>query len=338
MRSNNKPATRLADEFVARYPKMPNRTLARLMNQREPKVFPSIDTAESAVRYRRGRCGAKSRSYRDVQTVRQDSPNVESRAFVNRFELPETDIRPFLPFIIPSGRRRMGILSDLHIPYHDPAAVTAAIAHLQRERVDSVLLNGDLMDCHMLSRFEQDPRARDFKGEVDMTRRFLQSLQRALPGVSIFWKLGNHEERFDSYMRRHAPQLLGLDAFVFEKLFDGFNIQFIGNKRPIVFDKLTILHGHEYTARGFTNPVNPARSIFLRAKECVLVGHWHQKSEHSATAVNGRVIATWSTGCLCDLHPDYMPLNEWSHGFALVCRDQGKFRVSNLKIIDGEVV
>ena len=49
-------------------------------------------------------------------------------------------------------------------------------------------------------------------------------------------------------------------------------------------------------------------------------------------------MACWSTGCLCDLHPRYMPLNKWNHGFAIVDLDTaGGFSVRNFRIIDGKV-
>lgn len=51
-----------------------------------------------------------------------------------------------------------------------------------------------------------------------------------------------------------------------------------------------------------------------------------------------QVTGTWSTGCLCDLHPDYAPLNKWNHGFAFVeVFNGGKFEVQNLFISDGKV-
>jgi hypothetical protein len=41
----------------------------------------------------------------------------------------------------------------------------------------------------------------------------------------------------------------------------------------------------------------------------------------------------WSTGCLCDLTPDYSRVNRWNHGFAVVEVDEaGSFNVDNLRI------
>jgi hypothetical protein len=52
----------------------------------------------------------------------------------------------------------------------------------------------------------------------------------------------------------------------------------------------------------------------------------------------GKLITTWSTGCLCNLNPDYMVLNKWNHGFAFVeVGSNGDFTVKNHRIYKGRV-
>jgi hypothetical protein len=42
--------------------------------------------------------------------------------------------------------------------------------------------------------------------------------------------------------------------------------------------------------------------------------------------------------CLCELHPDYMPINKHHHGFAHVrVMDSGEFEVSNYRIVNGKI-
>jgi hypothetical protein len=106
--------------------------------------------------------------------------------------------------------------------------------------------------------------------------------------------------------------------------------------RPIKAGKLHIIHGHEYKFN-ISNPVNPARGFYMRAKTHVIGSHLHQSSQHSAKALDGNVISTWSTGCLCGLHPRYKPLNDWNHGFAIVAIDQrGGFEVDNKRVMNGK--
>lgn len=336
--SKNKPGTVTANLYVKRYPTMGSKTLARLMYAENPTTFPTLNAASCAIRTRRGAMGKDHRNQRPVERVVVESPIVDARSFVNKFQIPEGDLADFMPFVLGPDVQRLGIISDLHVPYHDPQALHVALMELRRVKIDTLLINGDLIDFHMLSRFQKDPRARDFKQERECTFLVLGAIRRALPGVRIIYKKGNHEERYDSYMAIKAPEVFKVDEFSFETLFEFPGMEIVGEKRLIVLDRLTILHGHEYTARGITEPVNPARGMFLRAKDSVLVGHWHQPSSHTEPTVRGRPITTWSTGCLCDLHPAYMPLNKWRHGFAIVIRDGGKFRVENRTIIDGALV
>ena len=80
-------------------------------------------------------------------------------------------------------------------------------------------------------------------------------------------------------------------------------------------------------------PVNAARGLFMRTKASSLVNHHHQVSEHVENDVRGKSIATWSLGCLCDLHPMYSRYNRWSHGYAEVTLSlSGEFVVSNIKV------
>lgn len=39
-------------------------------------------------------------------------------------------------------------------------------------------------------------------------------------------------------------------------------------------------------------------------------------ASHTENPWEGDPITCWSTGCLCDLHPAYMPNNKWQLGFA----------------------
>ena len=48
----------------------------------------------------------------------------------------------------------------------------------------------------------------------------------------------------------------------------------------------------------------------------------------------------WSMGCLSDLSPEYMPYNNWGHGFgyAEIKDSKGGFRFANKEIIDYKII
>ena len=109
-------------------------------------------------------------------------------------------------------------------------------------------------------------------------------------------------------------------------------------KRKIIVDKLTIIHGHEFGKGGGLWLANTARYVRLKANGCVMVGHWHKSSSDSAVTIDGQMHTVWSTGCLCDLTPDYARINQWNHGFAVVeWSEKGGFGVQNYRIRNGKV-
>jgi hypothetical protein len=200
-------------------------------------------------------------------------------------------------------------------------------------------LNGDITDFFAVSRWERDPREVNLKREIDQTVEFFAYMRQRFPKSKIVWKQGNHEERWEHYLWRKAPELLNVDSFDVAEIFklNQFRIELVRDKRIIMAGKLPVLHGHEFP-KGLTNPVNQARGMFLRGLECAIAGHGHRSSEHAEASLLGKLITCWSTGCLCNLNPDYAVINKWNHGFAFVeISKGGEFHVTNKRIYRGAV-
>jgi len=190
-----------------------------------------------------------------------------------------------------------------------------------------------------LSSFVRDPRKRSFQSEREMGWRVLDKIRESFPDAVIYFKEGNHEERWQKYLRVHAPEIFDTEEFSLDiilKLGER-GITFIGDKLRVKAGKLTILHGHEY--RGGAMSVNPARWLFLRTKGSAICGDFHRTSEHTSVDVDGEIIGTWSVGCLSELNPEYAPLNDWNHGFARVRVNKDEtFKVTNLKIYQNAIL
>jgi hypothetical protein len=138
----------------------------------------------------------------------------------------------------------------------------------------------------------------------------------------------------------HAPEIFGLPEFRLEILLDLFNkgIEYIPEDRYIDLSGLYLYHGHEFR-NAVSSPANPARTAFLRSKDCAVVAHHHQPSEHTEKSINDKIITCWSLGSMCELHPKWMPLNKWAHGFAEYERHKDDFWVvKNKRIIGNKVV
>lgn len=322
------------------YRDLPNKTLAELIYNANKEMFTTKDSVRSIVRYYRGQTGDANRSRVEGRVdIKEKGHFAMLNGVSNPFGLPESDEVDWPPFVIASGIRKLLVLSDMHFPYHNMSAVTAALSHGKKEGVDGVLLNGDTLDFYMLSRFEKDARKRSFSDELEMGREFIKILRREFDGCPIYFKLGNHEVRYESFMRTKAPELLSVPDFQIDKLlrFGESGVQLIQDDRIIKAGKLSILHGHEF-GRSIFSPVNPARGAYMRSKENILIGHHHQTSSHMEKSLGGEIVGAWSTGCLCEMYPSYLRVNKWNHGFAIInIEADGSFEVNNHTIINGSV-
>lgn len=316
-------------KIAAEYPSAGNLTIAKLAMRDEPDSFPNIEAARACVRNIRGACGADHR--------RRAIDQIPSAVF----KPGKKRIVGWAPYNV-DGPANVLVMSDLHVPYHSIDAIQQAISHAKKDRsklIDTVLLNGDLLDCHAISFWMTDPRERNFQEEITQCRAFLRTLRDNFPKARIIYKLGNHEERYEAYMIRKAPELLAVDQFAFDTLLklDDLDIDLVDDKRIVRLGDLNVIHGHEYRF-AISNPVNPARGLFLRGKAFAMCGHFHQSSYHTEKTMEESMIATWSIGCLCDLHPIYMPYNNWVHGFAVVEVERGgKFNVQHKVIRSGRI-
>lgn len=308
---------------------MPTRKLARIIYNENPLLFKDVEY----IRIKLGQLESPKDSHFDPE-FKKDKPRP-----INPYVLPESSEAIYEPYII-KGFKKVGILSDIHLPYHNIGALTCAIEFLKKEKIDALLLNGDTIDCHTLSRFMKDPKKRDFKYELDALKAFVNVIKKQLK-CKIFFKIGNHEVRYEHFLYQKAGELIGIEEFKFENIIKSRaeGIEIIESNRYMKLNDLNGIHGHEYVG-GISAPVNVARGLYLRGKTSAFQGHNHSTSEHSETDMNGKITTTWSIGCLCELHPEYMPLNKWNWGCAVVYLDDNgrDYQFFNKRIFDGKIL
>jgi predicted phosphodiesterase len=335
-RSSNTVKTDTAREYRRKHgPDMPTLKLARIMYAENSLLFKDLEDARGKLRYIEGKRGDYSR--RKLGKEGGEFVIKEDRS-KNPYGLPASDETQYEPYVI-KGHKRVAIFSDVHVPYHSISALTIAIDFVKKEKPDALILNGDTIDCHKLSRFVTDPGKRDFKLELDTFKAFFAILQREL-NCQIYFKEGNHEERYERFLLEKASELKGIEEFEFTNILKARanGIVHIGEKRIMKLNGLNGIHGHEYPG-GISAPVNMARGLYMRGKTSAFQGPNHTSSSHNETDMNGKLTNTWSIGCLCELHPRYLPLNKWNHGFAVVDLDDNgeDFDFRNYKIYQGKV-
>lgn len=325
--------TKLVSDFVKKHNgKLSKKKLSELIHHKYPDLFKNPDAARTIIRILTDSRGDK--------TKRSNWVKEEYKVVWKGLSLPKPEKNDYSKVIV--KEKRIGILSDIHLPYHDHEALNAAIKYLINWEPNCIILNGDCIDLYHASNFDRDSRNRDLAYEFDVLKQFLRELVYIFPNTRIIYKAGNHDERYETNILQRVPHFINLKWMTLETAIhwgEDYKIEVVKNKRIIKAGHLNILHGHEF-AKGFIAPVNVSRGFYLRAKANVIAGHHHRISSHSERDLNGKFVGAWSTGCLCELNPKYMPINSWDHGFATVeiVDDEGNFNVNNIRILNGKIV
>ena len=139
-------------------------------------MFTTVEAARTAIRYFRGASGSSNRKHADPKLLRPFD-----EALFNPFGLPDSDEVEYIPFILPDDCSRVLYLTDVHVPYHNIAALTAAIQYGIDSKADSRLHWWRFLGLYSLSTFERDPRKRGFADELEMGRRVLRILRSKFP-------------------------------------------------------------------------------------------------------------------------------------------------------------
>jgi predicted phosphodiesterase len=314
----------LAAELCRKFPLVPSRTLAKKLYAENKERFGNLELARSAIRRARGNEGTRKK-----HTATVARPNGKAGW---KPECPPSAAEPWLPVQI-DGPCRVLILSDIHVPYHSKEAVESAAAFGKKLKPDVLLLNGDTCDFYRISRFQQDPKKRDFAAELETCKELLSWLRGQFPKTRFIFKIGNHEQRWDHYVWQRCVELWNLENLQLQNVlgFEEFGIERVDDN-PIACGKLAVMHGHEL-GRGLYAPVNPARTAFLKTYDTCLIGHLHRTSSNSESDWKHNETMTWSTGCLCGLSPEFARVNRWNWGFAHIdIADDNQFNVNNYRI------
>jgi predicted phosphodiesterase len=229
----------------------------------------------------------------------------------------------------PRHALRVAVLSDLHFPFADPAALRLALDVAGHFAPELVILNGDVVDFHGISRFSRIPERRaGFRREVEVDRELLRLLLDRLGPAPVIWLEGNHEYRMELYLMSRSPELFGLDALEVPRLMAAADrvtyvrrvtVPVSRHERvapEVDFGSLVVAHGDMFRAGPHT--VQVARNLYLRLQVSMLIGHWHRNDVWEQTAYDGSVRGFWVAGCLCLPRPEYDAGRHWGQGMALV--------------------
>lgn len=194
-------------------------------------------------------------------------------------------------------------------PYHDRAAIDAALQAIARIQPDTVILIGDNLDFQALStRWAFGDEAR--RTTATAIREYawlLHRLREIAPTAEIVYMLGNHEARLTKFLDERAGELAGLvhpdgrAALCLRSLLglDALQIATHAYPQPYwLWGRVEIEHGRAVRAGGGAT----AAAVLAKREHSVVYGHIH-RAELAQRTVEGptgrRQILAGSPGCLC---------------------------------------
>lgn len=229
-------------------------------------------------------------------------------------------------------KNKFVVLSDIHFPYQDDKALKAVYKFLEQHSVDTIILNGDILDFYDVSSFDKDPdRVNSLQKEIDMATKFFKKLRIIKPEVRIVFIKGNHEYRLERYLKKH-PELYSLDALKLPNLLDlkKYNIEY--SDKGIRLGNLKIIHGD--MVRKFSGYT--ARGELEKHDSSGICGHVHRLSCYYYRTPE-RYLAWYESGCLCDLNPEYINEPNWQQAFLYGYIEKDSFAVTPIPIVDGKI-
>lgn len=229
-------------------------------------------------------------------------------------------------------RNKFIVISDIHYPYHDTKAIKCVLDFIQDKDIDTIILNGDILDFYDVSSFDKDPdRVNSLQKEIDMSTKFFKKLRTIKPDARIVFIKGNHEYRLERYLKKH-PELYSLDALKLPNLLDlkKYNIEY--SDKGIKLGNLKIIHGD--MVRKFSGYT--ARGELEKHDSSGISSHTHRGGVYYYRTPE-RYLAWFESFCLCDLNPEYINEPNWQQGFLYGYIEKDSFAVTPMPIVDGKI-
>ncbi len=223
------------------------------------------------------------------------------------------------------------ILCDVHLGFHDIDAIRACIQFLRTMKVDNIVLNGDTIDAHKLSRWAKRKDDIEFTTELQMARNFIDNLRATFSKARIYFKVGNHEDRLEHYIQEKADQFAGLVTWQSLLELDAKGVKFVDSNQIMFCHGTWITHGHEIKVNG---AANPAVTLMNKTMTNTCMGHLHRSQTMHKKSLDGEYLRADVIGTLSKLKRGYMAYSQSNHGFAFIHED-GEFQ--NIRIEDGKV-
>lgn len=230
------------------------------------------------------------------------------------------------------------VLSDVHAPYTHKEAFAAALADGAAQGCTSVIINGDFLDMHRVSRYGTNHKAPNVQAEIDYALSLVDYIKEVLgEDTTIVWKDGNHDIRLQAYINANAPEIAGIAGTTIYDLMqmDDLGIVYTG-RRMTSYGDLLVIHGDEVRGIGGIDPARKAAAKFPGMN--VMCGHTHRGESRFFKRPDGQVNHTHVVGHLGECSPEYHQYTNWRLGWAILEEVDGTVRVDNMVWEDGRLI
>jgi hypothetical protein len=219
--------------------------------------------------------------------------------------------------------KRIVVISDLQVPFHDERAVRNVGAFIRKWRPDDVLCVGDELDFQTISRWSsgRDEWSGTIGRDRDVAQRVLYELQ-----INHIVR-SNHTDRLYKSLATRLPGLIGLPELEYENFmgFKTLGIKFHRKPYEISPDWIMV-HGDEQAINH--NAGLTALTAARRHGKSVVCGHTHRLGVSAFSEASGgklgRVLRGLEVGHLMDETQAHYTRGvfNWQKGFGLLYVDR----------------
>ena len=241
-------------------------------------------------------------------------------------------------FLDPAKLGTCLVLSDVHAPYTNLEAFGIALEDAAAQGCTSVIINGDFLDMHRVSRYGTNHGAPNVQYEIDYAQALIDQIKEVLgEDVTIVWKDGNHDIRLQAYINANAPEIAGIAGTTIYDLMkmEEQGIIYTG-RRMTSYGDLLVIHGDEVRGIGGIDPARKAAAKFPGMN--VMCGHTHRGESRYFKRPDGQVNHTHVVGHLGECSPEYHQYTNWRLGWAILEEVDGTVLVDNMVRENGRTI
>jgi predicted phosphodiesterase len=229
--------------------------------------------------------------------------------------------------------KRIVVLSDMQIPYHDRKAVAAVQQFVKEYQPEELFCVGDEADSPEPSRWNKGT-AGEYAGTLqkglDETMNIMKTFKEAIGDNPFHVMRSNHGDRISHYVNKYAPALASIRSLEYTSLLGYRENGITFHNRLYNFAPgWAMAHGDEGSLS--RNAGGTALSLARKSGVSIVCGHTHRAGiQHENTGYNGKLsnrLFGVEVGHLMDLNKaDYLKSGgaNWQQAFGLLYIDKGK--------------